>query len=95
LLAGSDGSPAFHSNLSGGVFEGVDGVLRVIEQLAGLGLPATLWESQILPARVRDYAPEMLDELLSTGEVIWSGQKNSVMMTGWSPCISRNMQRKP
>ena len=75
LLAGSDGSPAFHSNLSGGVFEGVDGVLRVIEQLAGLGLPATLWESQILPARVRDYAPEMLDELLSTGEVIWSGQK--------------------
>lgn len=75
LLAGSDGSPAFHSDLSGGVFEGVDGVLRVIEQLAGLGLPATLWESQILPARVRDYAPEMLDELLSTGEVIWSGQK--------------------
>jgi ATP-dependent Lhr-like helicase len=53
LLAGSDGSPAFHSDLSGGVFEGVDGVLRVIEQLAGLGLPATLWESQILPARAR------------------------------------------
>ena len=75
LLAGSDGSPAFHSDLPGGVFEGVDGVLRVIEQLAGLGLPATLWESQIFPARVRDYAPEMLDELLSTGEVIWSGQK--------------------
>lgn len=75
LLAGSDGSPAFHSSLPGGVFEGVDGVLRVIEQLAGLGLPATLWESQIFPARVRDYAPEMLDELLSTGEVIWSGQK--------------------
>ncbi|SFE57699.1 ATP dependent helicase, Lhr family [Phytobacter palmae] len=75
LLAGSDGSPAFHTDLAGGVFEGIEGVLRVIEQLAGLGLPATLWESQILPARVRDYAPEMLDELLSTGEVIWSGQK--------------------
>lgn len=75
LLAGSDGRPAFHNNLPGGVFEGVDGVLRVIEQLAGLALPATLWESQIFPARVRDYAPEMLDELLSTGEVIWSGQK--------------------
>ncbi|MGU0044072.1 Lhr family ATP-dependent helicase [Escherichia coli] len=49
--------------------------MRVIEQLAGVGLPASLWESQILPARVRDYSPEMLDELLATGAVIWSGQK--------------------
>ncbi|SQD04007.1 ATP-dependent helicase [Escherichia coli] len=32
-------------------------------------------ESQILPARVRDYSSEMLDELLATGAVIWSGQK--------------------
>ncbi|RIE97015.1 ATP-dependent helicase [Shigella dysenteriae] len=38
-------------------------------------LPASLWESQILPARVRDYSSEMLDELLATGAVIWSGQK--------------------
>ncbi len=49
--------------------------MRVIEQLAGVGLPASLWESQILPARVRDYSPEMLDELLATGAVIWSGAK--------------------
>ena len=49
--------------------------MRVIEQLAGVGLPASLWESQILPARVRDYSSEMLDELLATGAVIWSGQK--------------------
>ncbi|STE19182.1 ATP-dependent helicase [Escherichia coli] len=41
----------------------------------GVGLPASLWESQILPARVRDYSSEMLDELLATGAVIWSGQK--------------------
>ena len=39
--------------------------MRVIEQLAGVGLPASLWESQILPARVRDYSSEMLDELLA------------------------------
>ncbi|STJ29166.1 ATP-dependent helicase [Escherichia coli] len=50
-------------------------MMRVIEQLAGVGLPASLWESQILPARVRDYSSEMLDELLATGAVIWSGQK--------------------
>ena len=65
--------------------------MRVIEQLAGVGLPASLWESQILPARVRDYSSEMLDELLATGAVIWSGQKNWVKMTAWWHCIYRNM----
>nr|WP_190286066.1 ATP-dependent helicase [Pantoea sp. B_9] len=58
-----------------GAFAGINGVVRVIEQLAGVALPVSLWESQILPARVRDYQPAMLDELLSSGEVIWSGQR--------------------
>lgn len=75
VLPATDGSPALFASTSPGVYEGVDGVMRVIEQLAGVGLPASLWESQILPARVRDYSPEMLDELLATGAVIWSGQK--------------------
>ena len=52
---------------------GVDGVLRAVEQLAGLSFPASLWESHILPARVRDYAPGMLDELTASGEILWSG----------------------
>lgn len=52
---------------------GVDGVARVIEQLSGLPLPASLWESHIFPARVQDYAPGMLDELIATGEALWSG----------------------
>lgn len=73
-----------------GVYEGVDGVMRVIEQLAGVGLPASLWESQILPARVRDYSSEMLDELLATGAVIWSGQKLGEDDGPWH-CIYRNM----
>ncbi len=33
----------------------------------------------------------MLDELLATGAVIWSGQKNWVKMTVWWHCIYRNM----
>ncbi|XPE61815.1 hypothetical protein ACNKHT_10645 [Shigella flexneri] len=78
VLPATDGSPALFASTSPGVYEGVDGVMRVIEQLAGVGLPASLWESQILPARVRDYSSEMLDELLATGAVIWSGQKNWV-----------------
>ncbi|MGQ7789816.1 Lhr family ATP-dependent helicase [Shigella flexneri] len=92
VLPATDGSPALFASTSLGVYEGVDGVMRVIEQLAGVGLPASLWESQILPARVRDYSPEMLDELLATGAVIWSGQKKSwVKMTAWWHCIYRNM----
>lgn len=58
-----------------GVFSGSHGVLRVIEQLAGVALPASLWETQILPSRVHDYQPAMLDELLASGEVIWCGHR--------------------
>jgi len=58
-----------------GSYEGVNGVARVIEQLAGLSLPASLWQSQILPARVHNYQPAMLDELLSSGEAIWAGER--------------------
>lgn len=57
------------------LYEGIDGLARVIEQLAGVALPASLWESQILRARIRDYQPAMLDELLANGEVLWCGHK--------------------
>lgn len=52
---------------------GADGVYSVIEQLAGVRLPASAWESLILPTRVGDYSPTMLDELTSNGEVLIVG----------------------
>lgn len=52
---------------------GVDGVARVVEQLAGAVLPASALETLVLPARVPDYSPAMLDELMQAGEVLWSG----------------------
>ena len=55
------------------VLRGVDGVFAVIEQLAGVRLPASAWESLILPARVGDYSPTMLDELTASGEVLIVG----------------------
>lgn len=63
--------------------EGIDGVLAVIEQLAGVPLPASAWESLILPARVRDYGSTMLDELTATGEVVWSGHGSLPGRDGW------------
>lgn len=53
--------------------EGVEGVLRALDQLAGLALPASVWESQVLPARVPGYHGALLDQLTATGEVVWCG----------------------
>lgn len=52
---------------------GADGVLQVIEQLAGVRLPASAWETLVLPSRVADYSPLMLDELTAAGEVLIVG----------------------
>lgn len=51
--------------------EGVRGVLTVVEQLAGYELPAAAWEAHVLPARVRDYQSEWLDQLTLSGEIAW------------------------
>lgn len=60
---------------AGGGLRGVDGVVRVVEQLAGFPVPASALESHVLAARVVDYRPEMLDELTAAGEVVWAGHR--------------------
>ncbi|MBC7633623.1 ATP-dependent helicase [Aeromicrobium sp.] len=67
----------------GGSLRGADGVLTVIDQLVGLALPASAWESLVLPARVRDYSPGMLDELTSAGEIVWTGAGALPGNDGW------------
>ena len=51
--------------------EGPAGVLTVIRQLSAFEVPASAWESSVLPARVRGYKREWLDELTLSGEVVW------------------------
>ncbi|HEY2043832.1 MAG TPA: DEAD/DEAH box helicase [Jatrophihabitans sp.] len=62
---------------------GVDGLLRVVEQLAGVPVPASALETLILPSRVADYAPALLDELTSAGEVLWAGHGSIARNDGW------------
>jgi ATP-dependent helicase Lhr and Lhr-like helicase len=62
---------------------GVDGVLRAVEQLAGVPVPASALERLILPSRVADYQPGMLDELTSGGEVVWAGAGALAVDDGW------------
>lgn len=50
---------------------GQDGLLAVLKQLSGFALQAAAWESDVLPVRVRDYSPAMLDLLCMTGQVQW------------------------
>ncbi|HEY4615325.1 MAG TPA: hypothetical protein VIG75_07690, partial [Citricoccus sp.] len=69
------GSPA--------TLRGTDGVATVLDQLSGVPIPASAWESHVLPARVRDYAPAQLDELLATGEFLWSGTAAAAGNDGW------------
>ncbi|WP_280438482.1 ATP-dependent helicase [Nocardia carnea] len=70
-------------HVGSGELRGIDGVAAVVEQLAGVPVPASAWESLVLPARVRDYAPGMLDELMATGEVRWSGHGVINAKDGW------------
>ena len=62
---------------------GLDGLLAVIDQLAGVPLPASAIESLVLAPRVRDYSPALLDELLASGEVMWSGAGPISGSDGW------------
>ena len=62
---------------------GVDGLAAVLDQLAGHQLPASAWESLILPSRISDYRPAMLDELLSSGDFMWAGHGRIGSTDGW------------
>ncbi len=52
---------------------GLDALLDVIETLQGAPLPASLLETEILPARIANYKPADLDTLIAAGEVTWAG----------------------
>jgi ATP-dependent Lhr-like helicase len=52
---------------------GLDAVLDAIENLQGAPLPASILETEILPARVEGYNPADLDTLTAAGEVAWCG----------------------
>ena len=51
--------------------EGREALAGVIGELQGFALPAALWEREVLPARVVDYSPALLDQLCAAGEVVW------------------------
>ncbi|MGW3507650.1 ATP-dependent helicase [Streptomyces sp. NPDC000994] len=62
---------------------GVDGLVRAVEQLQGASVPASALEKLVLPSRVANYTPSMLDELTAAGEVVWAGAGALPGKDGW------------
>ncbi len=51
--------------------EGQEAAAGALEQLEGFAMAAAAWESDVLPARIGDYASSMLDTLCTTGRFAW------------------------
>jgi ATP-dependent Lhr-like helicase len=52
---------------------GLEALLSAVEQLQGCPIPASVLETEVLPARVERYRPADLDFLLASGEIVWRG----------------------
>jgi len=52
---------------------GLDALLEVIETLQGFSMAASIFESEILAARIADYKSSDLDTLSAAGEIVWVG----------------------
>ncbi|MFJ6216251.1 DEAD/DEAH box helicase [Streptomyces sp. NPDC092296] len=70
-------------HIGAGRLRGLDGLVRAVEQLQGAPVPASALEKLVLPARMIDYSPAMLDELTAAGEVVWSGAGALPGKDGW------------
>jgi len=51
---------------------GPEALPAVLAQLEGFEAPASLWEAELLPARVKDYASSWLDDLCTAGRTMWT-----------------------
>lgn len=67
----------------GGGLRGIDGLARAVEQLQGAPVPASALEKLVLPSRVSGYSPTLLDELTTSGEVVWAGAGALPGKDGW------------
>ena len=64
--------PAWHG--VGSEAGSLDRLLEVVAQLEGVFLPWSIYERDVLPARVRGYQTRQLDELCASGELVWVGR---------------------
>jgi ATP-dependent Lhr-like helicase len=51
--------------------QGKTALPEVVDQLEGFSAAAGAWDSEILPARLKDYSQSWLDDLCRSGKVVW------------------------
>ena len=66
-----------------GTWSGHEGLLSVVDQLAGVSLPLSAWESQVLPARLPEMTPALLDAAFASWELVWTGHGRLGADDGW------------
>jgi ATP-dependent Lhr-like helicase len=52
---------------------GLDRLREALVPLQGVALTPKVWESDVLPRRLGGYSPSWLDELCTSGELVWIG----------------------
>ncbi|MGE0066557.1 MAG: DEAD/DEAH box helicase, partial [Solirubrobacterales bacterium] len=52
---------------------GIDRLREALGPLQGVALTPKVWEADVLPRRLGAYSPTWLDELCTSGEVVWVG----------------------
>lgn len=52
---------------------GTDRLREILVPLQGVALTPTVWERDVLPRRIGSYSPVWLDELCTSGEIVWIG----------------------
>jgi ATP-dependent Lhr-like helicase len=62
--------------------EGRDALAAVLDQLEGFQAAAGAWEEDILPARVKAYVNDSLDELCRAGKIVWTRLTERARGTG-------------
>ncbi|MFN8630461.1 MAG: DEAD/DEAH box helicase [Chloroflexota bacterium] len=67
-VAGGGDQPRYRGDAA------LERLAQVVDQLAGMPIPASVLERDVLPARIPGYQPRLLDELGAMGEVAWVGR---------------------
>ncbi len=71
---------------------GLDGLRQVIRQLQGVEIVQGALETEVLPGRVADYRPELLDRLVASGEVCWRRVSTKAIRRGMlTLCLRKDM----
>ncbi len=64
----------------------------ILQQLEGFAVAAASWEKDILPSRLADYTPTMLDNLCNAGRIIWQRPPRNEATT--KPAVAAKSGRK-